>query len=183
LYKTEKKGGAVIKRVLIVLLALFLASCTYVIRKDLMGQGTRNPSLDALIQNPDAYRGKLFILGGLIARTTLKPEGSQVEAIYVSVDSFGLPEEATLTAHRYLALYPRDQGVLDPLIYKESTKITVAGIFTGTTQSKVDDMEYVFPVFNVIQIHLEKKEPAVVYEYYPYYWGPGWWGYPWGPWY
>lgn len=165
------------KLIAVVLLVFSLVSCGSVIRTDYMQQGTRNPSLTALIQDPDMQRDRLFILGGVIARTTLKADGSQIEALYVPVDSLGYPQGAVPSSQRFLALYPREQGILDPLIYQKNRRITIAGVFTGVVRGKVDEMEYVFPMFRITQVYLEPKRPAAVYYYYP-----AWWGYPGGPW-
>ncbi len=171
------------KLIAVALLVLSLVACTSAIRPDYMQQATKNPSLPSLVQNPDMYRGQLFILGGLIARTTLKPEGSEIEALFVPVDSFGYPQDTPLSSQRFLALYPREMGVLDPLIYQKNRRVTIAGTFTGIMAGKVDEMEYVFPVFRIVQIYLEPRRPAAVYYYYPPpYPGPIWWGYPGGVW-
>ena len=165
------------KLIAVVLLVLSLVSCVSAIRTDYMEQGTKNPSLAALIQNPDMHRDRLFILGGVVARTTLKAEGSEIEALYVPVDNLGYPQGTVSSSQRFLALYPREQGILDPLIYQRNRRITIAGVFTGIVRGKVDEMEYVFPLFRIKQVYLEPKRPAAVYYYYPV-----WWGYPGGPW-
>ena len=171
------------RTVIILILLICLVSCTSVIRKDLIEQGTRNPSLAELIRDPEMYRNRIFILGGVVARTTLKPEGSEIEALYIPVDSFGYPQETGISSHRFLAVYPREQGVLDPLIYQKDRVISIAGTFTGVVASRLDEMEYVFPHFRITQIYLQPKKPAMAYYYYPPpYGGPLWWGYPWGPW-
>ncbi len=168
------------KKVMMVLLVLSLASCTSAIRTDLMEQGTRNPSLAALTENPEAYRGQLFVFGGIIARTTLKAEGSEIEALYVPVDGWGYPQDHVSSSQRFLAVYPRDKGILDPLVYQKDRGISIAGTFTGIITGKVDEMGYEFPVFRIMQIYLEPRRPPGVYYYYPAYMGPGWWGYrPW----
>jgi len=146
------------KRLSALFLLLVLLSCAPVIRKDLMEQGTRNPDLASLVQNADANRDKLFVLGGIIARTTVTPEGSEIEALYVPVDSYGRTERASASSMRYMAIYPKERGVLDPLIYKRHRSMTIAGVFTGTTKGMLDKMAYVFPVFTIVQIHLQTEE-------------------------
>lgn len=171
------------KPFILILIVVSFVSCTSAIRPDYMQQGTKNPSLAALVRSPDMYRDRMFILGGLIARTTLKPEGSEIEALFVPVDNWGYPQDVALSSQRFLALYPLENGVLDPLIYQKNRRITIAGTFTGTLAGKVDEMEYVFPVFRIMQIYLEPRRPAAVYYYYPPpYPGPIWWGYPGGVW-
>jgi outer membrane lipoprotein len=169
------------KRLSVVLILLLLVSCASVIRKDLMETGTRNPDLAALVQDPDVHRNKLFILGGIIAHTSVTPQGSEIEALYVPVNSLGRTKKASEPTGRFLAVYPKEKGVLDPLIYKRNRRITIAGVFTGTAKGMLDKMEYVFPVFTIVQIHLGKEVRYVeIYPYYDYpYWGPYWEPYWW----
>lgn len=144
-----------------------------------MDEGTRKVSFPDLIQDPAAYTGKLFILGGLIVNTKLTEKGSEIEALYVPVDSKGRLEEYTSTygGGRYLAIYPKAQGILDPVIYKQGREISIAGIFTGTQKGKINEMEYTYPVFEIRQLYLWPEEQyymAPAYPYpYPYWWyGP-----------
>jgi len=166
---------------------LLLASCAPVLNSELMGEGTRNASLDELKANPDAHKGKLFILGGLIVETRFAEKGSQVEVLSVPVDSRGYPEESEGTDGRFLALLPKEKGLLDPLVFKKGREISLAGTFIETRKAKIDEMEYVYPVFEIRQIILFKEAYYYEYPYYPHYgypypygYGPPWWG-PWPP--
>jgi len=44
-----------------------------------------------------------------------------------------------------VAIYPKEMGVLDPLIFK-GRNFAIAATFTGTTKGTVDKAEYVYPV-------------------------------------
>lgn len=148
-----------------------------------MDEGIRNVSFPNLLQDPAAYSGKLFILGGLIVDTKLTERGSEIEALYVPVDSKGNLEEDThrYAGGRYLAIYPKERGILDPVIYKQRREITLAGVFTGTQKGKINEMEYTYPVFEIKQLYLWPEQRYYMYPYYypyPYWWyyGPPWWG-------
>lgn len=167
---------ATTKRVLAALFFLLLASCSYVIRKDLMEETTRNPDLAVLDQSPDECRNDLFVLGGIVTRTALTPQGLEIEALYVPVDSRGRAEEASISGRRFLAIYPNELGVLAPRVYGRDRSITIAAAFVGTTRGTADKREYALPVFKIAQIHSEERY-VEAYPYYPKgYWGPGWWG-------
>ncbi len=168
-------------------LALLVSACVSpVIRKDLLETGMRNVPPQVLATNPAAYKGKVIILGGIIANTTVTAEGTVIEAVFVPVDHNGYLQN-TLGTGRYLAIWPKSSGILDPLIYKRNRLITVAGTFTGTRPGKLGKANYVFPVIDAVQIFLWKERqyyPAYAYPYYygPYY-GPYWWyGYPYPYW-
>jgi len=169
------------KLLLASLVLIFLSSCASVLNSDLMREGMRDFSLTDVVNNPDLYRGKLFVLGGIIAAATVTQSGSLIEAIYVPVDSFGYFRDVRPDG-RFLALYPREQGLLDPLVYGTGKHVTLAACFTGTQQGKIGQMDYIFPSFRIAQIYLWRRVEYVPPPYY--YPGPYWgssWGPPWGP--
>ena len=152
---------------------LALSACSPVLTRDLMNQRARDVPFDQLREVPEAYKGKLFILGGLIVDTRLVEKGSQIEALAVPVDSLGYLQAMERSQGRFLALYPRSKGLLDPVIYRKGREVTLAGEFVEARKGKIDEMEYVYPVFEIREIYLweERKNyygPAY-YPYYPYY--------------
>ena len=173
---------------------LLFSACGPVLNKELMREGTRNISFPDLTANPDQYRGKLFILGGIIVDAKFTQKGSQIEALYVPVDSRGyLQEDGKYAGGRFLAFYPKERGLLDPVIYKKSREITLAGTFLNIHKGKIDEMEYSYPVFEIRQLYLWEEQqyyPAPAYPWYsypyPYGWYDPWWPYspypyPYGP--
>jgi outer membrane lipoprotein len=168
------------KRWVFILLAGFLlASCVSVIRKDLMDTGIRRFSFADVMKAPELYQGKLFILGGKIVSVKLTDKGSLIEAVYVPVDWTGALEEVKQPFTRFLALYPKSRGILDPLIYKKDREITLAATLSGTESGKIDEMAYIFPFFVAEQVYLWDETPMVLYApYYP--WGSSYYRYP-GP--
>jgi outer membrane lipoprotein len=170
------------KIVLLAFAAVLVASCAPVIRSDLMDRGIRDFSFNDLLAKPEMYRGQLFILGGIIVSTTVAEEGSLIEALYLPVDSSGYLKDNKGRTFRFLALYPKEKGILDPVIYRRGRQVTVAGIFKGLRPGKIDQMEYAFPEFAIDDCYLWEELPQVQYvpRYYAPY--PGWdpfWGPPW----
>jgi outer membrane lipoprotein len=175
------------RNVFILMMAILIfSSCAPVLNKELMREGTRNISFPELLANPDQYTGKLFILGGIIVDTKFTQKGSQIEALYVPVDSRGyLQEDGKYSGGRFLAFYPKSRGLLDPMIYKKNREITLAGTFLTIQKSKIDEMEYSYPVFEIRQLYLWEEQqyylgPAYPYPWYPYPYGwyDPWWPYP-----
>jgi len=175
------KGGETMRKLLLAALVLVtFSSCATVIRKDLMETGARDISLEDMTRDPARYTGKLFILGGTIVNTTVTETGSLINAVYIPVNKYGHLKDRPPDG-RFLALYPKERGILDPILYDRNRQITVAATFTGTQRGKIGQMDYIFPVFLIEQIYLW---PRVLYYPYPYpyyYWGP-YWGPPFGPW-
>ncbi len=136
--------------ILLLLAGVSLAGCAPVIRNDLMDTGIRNVPLLEVRAHPDLYKGKLMILGGIITGTTVTPEGSLIEAIYVSVDSQGY-----LTGNEgegYLAAFPKGSGAIDPLIYYKGRKFTLAAEFVRMHKGAADEGGFAYPLFEIKQI-------------------------------
>ena len=165
--------------------SLFLVSCAPVLSRELMRARQRNVSFAELRANHDAYKGKLYILGGLIVETRFTKQGSQIEVLAVPVDSYGYLKEHERSNGRFLAVYPKSKALLDPVVYKEGREVTLAGEFREIRKGKIDDMEYDYPVFEIRQIYLFEEQQyynMYPYPYYPYYPYPYWYDPYWGPW-
>jgi outer membrane lipoprotein len=164
------------------IVSLLLSSCAPVLDRQLMREGQRNVSFDELRSNPDAYRGKLFILGGLIVETRFTEQGSQLEVLSVPVDSSGYLKESERSNGRFLAVYPKSKALLDPIVYKKRREVTLAGEFREIRKGKIDEMEYEYPVFEIRQIYLFEEQQYYNMYPYPYYPYPYWYNPYWGPW-
>jgi outer membrane lipoprotein len=175
---------------MLVLLALSLIfySCAPVLNREYMREGSREVSFQLLEENPNDFKGRLFILGGVIVQTKFTAAGSQIEAVHVPVDGSGYFEENGRSEGRFLAVSPKDGAMLDPEVYQRGRRITLAGEFVELRKGMIDEMEYVYPVFRIKQIYLWPQEtsyyPAPYYYYdpwfypYPYYYWDPWWSYP-----
>ena len=172
---------------IISVVSLLLVSCAPVLNREFMREGQRNISFDELRANPDVYKGRLYVLGGLIAETRFTEKGSQLEVLSVPVDSSGYLMENERSNGRFLAVYPKDKGLLDPIVYKKGREVTLAGEFREIRKGRIDEMEYDYPVFEIRQIHLFEEQQyynRYPYPYYPYYPNPYWYdpyGGPWPP--
>lgn len=170
------------------LLSFFLISCAPVLHKELMETGIREISFSDIKQNPIRYQGKLFILGGIIVNTKLREDGTLIEALYVSVDSRGYLKGIGRSHERFLALFPRESGVLDPIIFRPGREVTIAAEFLRIQEGKIDDLDYVYPLFKIKELYLweERKEYYLIpyyYEPYPFWWDyPYWWDRPYWRW-
>lgn len=134
-----------------------LASCaTPAIQKDLLERGRRDVSPAELSGNPASYVGQVFVLGGVIADTRVTAEGALIEALYVPVDSSGylLSESKERWRGRFLAFYPKERGLLDPLLYRSGRRVTIAGTFIETRMGQIGEMSYVFPVLRIEDLRL-----------------------------
>ena len=172
-------------RLFIIFMVTALLSCASVIRQDLVGNAVYNFPLTDVIENPDFYKGKTLMFGGVIAKTKLTKEGSLIEALYVPVDSNGYHKVISNSAGRFLAFFPGNKKLLDPMIFQEKREVTIAGEYVGTRKGKIDEIEYVYPLFKIIELYLWEEEREDYYRYprhrlhmgYPWHYGYGlWWG-------
>ena len=168
-------------------LCIILFSCAPVLNRTYMQEGEREVSFQTLRENPGQYQSKLFILGGVIVHTKFTEAGYQIEAMHVPVDRYGYFEDTGRSEGRFLALANKDGMMPDPIVYQPGRRITLAGESVGTRKGKIDEMEYVYPIFRIKQIYLWPKErrnypPPYYYEPwfypYPYYYRYPWWKYP-----
>ena len=161
---------------IIVIVILALGGCSPVLNRDLMNQGVREFQLGHIVETPEVFKNHLFILGGVIVDTKLAETGSQIEALFIPVNAYGDLKDTGWYQGRFLAIYSRSKGLLDPLIYKKGREITLAGDFIGVRKGKIDELEYTYPVFEIRQIYLWEENrlypyvwPYPYYYYYPYY--------------
>ncbi len=166
-------------------LFLLLSACAPVLDRGLLREGGHAVSFTELRTNPDLYKGRLFIFGGVIVQAKFAGSGSQLEAMHVPVDRYGYFQDRGRSEGRFLAV--SSDSALDPLVYRRGRRVTLAAEFIGTRKGVIDEMEYLYPVFRIRQVYLWPKErryypPAYYYDpwFYPYpyyYWDPWWGGY------
>jgi len=94
--------------------ALVLAGCAPVLDRDLMNAGARQFQLSHLVETPEVFKDHLFILGGVIVDTKLTEQGSQIEALFVPVNSSGYLRDSTLYQGRFIAVYARRRACWIP---------------------------------------------------------------------
>jgi outer membrane lipoprotein len=162
---------------------IFLFGCAPVLRPELLQSASIDVPFDDMREHPSLYKGKLYLLGGIIDKTKTSDAGSLIEAVYIPVDSKGYLKGARLSQERFLALWPKSRGLLDPLIYRQKRSITIAGEFIEPRKGKIDEMDYTYAVFEIQDVYLWEEQyyympPAYPYPPYPYYYPYWWWEFP-----
>ena len=126
-------------------MVLVQTGCSPVLNRNLMDTGVREFQLSHLVETPEVFKDHLFILGGVIVDTKLTEKGSQIEALFIPVNGSGYLKDYQRHQGRFLAVYSRSKGILDPMIYKKGREITLAGDFMEVRKGKIDEMEYPLP--------------------------------------
>lgn len=155
-------------------LCLLISACAYPISQQFRDEARKDLSFSTVLQNPTTYRGAVVIWGGVIINTLNRPEETEITVLQTPLDSGGEPADEKFSRGRFIAKSPR---FLDPEIYKNGRKITVAGEITGQETRPLGAMQYRYPVLLIKELHLWEKEP-VTYVYPPYYRGYWHWYYP-----
>lgn len=158
-------------------LAFIATGCAPVISKGLRAQVDKEIRFEEVIQNPDAYQGKVVLWGGVIIGAKNQKEGTLIEILQKPTGMDGRPKDVDLSAGRFLAIY---DGYLDVAIYAQGREVTVAGEIMGKRGLPLGEIEYTYPLLSVKEIHLwPLKSQDMVYPYpcwyYPWYfsyWGP-----------
>lgn len=167
---------------LFALVLLTLSACAPAVSPQLRRQADQNLSFPVLAADPEAQKGKIVILGGVIAQTTPKPGRTELEIVQKPLDSGDEPKISDNSGGRFLVIADR---FLDPLIYRQDRRITVAGEVVGSEVRKLNELEYRYPVLNSRELKLwppPSQGPVPVYWGLGVGFGPGPYGYwGWGP--
>ena len=165
--------------ILVFLSLMIFSACAPIIPQELKRSIREKITIQGVVKDPDAYKGKMVLWGGEVLRTVNKKEGTMIEVLQLPLDRRDRPKDVDTSGGRFLVIYP---GFLDVAIYRPGREITVAGKVQGIRKLPLGEIEYEYPLLKAEEIHLWKIKPEeikVYHEYPPYpYWYPYWWWYP-----
>jgi outer membrane lipoprotein len=159
-----------------------LSACAPAMSKKVRQEADQSLSFAVLANDPEAYKGKIVIVGGVIAQTTPKSGQTELEIVQKPLESSNLPETTDRSEGRFLVI---TDSFLDPLIYKKDRKITVAGEVVGSEVRKLNELDYRYPVIKSQELKLwpqtKSGAPVILGIGVGGGWGGpyGYWG--WGP--
>jgi outer membrane lipoprotein len=156
------------------LAVLLLNGCARVISQPVLQQVDETLTYRTLAADPQAYVGKMVLLGGTIVQAVPRTGETEIEVVQKDLDSSGEPRLTDDSAGRFLVVVDR---FLDPAIYKAGRDLTVAGRVTGALVRRIGEIDYRYPVVAAMELHLcrpwQPLSPAITP--YPY---RRWWLYP-----
>lgn len=138
-------------------LIFFLTGCAHVVSEQTRQRLDAGVYVEALFQNPDSYKGKTVMLGGVIASAKNTAEGTYIEIVERPLDSRGRPIDTDISRGRFIMFY---KGYLDTAIYTQGRKITVAGSVAGSMVRPLGDVDYNYLLLNSIEHHLIRPRQA-----------------------
>lgn len=144
-------------------------------------------SLAEVSKNPNAFKGRIVIWGGVIIGVTDEKDGawaSLIEVLEKRLDWQEEPERRESSGGRFLVLVKK---ALDPSVYRPDREITVAGEIIGERTKPLGQTAYRYPLLLSQQIYLWREyryDPPLYYPDFPFYpWGyhdpwfsDPWWG-------
>ncbi len=160
-------------------LFLLVSGCAPVISKELRTQVAREITFREVIQDPDVYKGKLVLLGGVIIGAKNLEEGTLIEVLQKPADRRGRPRDVDQSDGRFMALY---EGFLDAAIYSEGREVTVAGEVKGKRVLPLGEIQYAYPLIAIKEIYLWPPKTKERFYLYPYWYYPWWYDSYWGHW-
>jgi outer membrane lipoprotein len=161
--------------------------CAHVVSATLRQQAQPPVSFAELRANPEALKGRTVIVGGEILQTTNLRDATRIEVLQRPLNVSESPQLTDATGGRFMALC---NEYLDPAVYAQHRRITVAGQVMGTYEGKVGEADYTYPLISCEETHVFPSATAELLKYaanpwwYPRYypWVVGAYPYPfWGP--
>ena len=131
--------------------ALLMVGCTPVISDNVLKSIDKNVTYQALLENPDQYRGKTLLLGGSILETTPMADKTVIMVLQYPLASNNQPDLTSVSKGRFLV---ETEGFLDPAVYRAGRQITVAGMVTGKETRKLGQVNYPYPVLVSKELYL-----------------------------
>lgn len=148
---------------LLLTLFLLMTGCTHWISEQSRVVADRTVTFGHLRENPDLYRGKLVLVGGIVAAVARTGEGTQLDVIEYRLDSRELPDQVVPSRGRFLATTPE---FLDPATFKPGALVSMMGEVAGKKVQLLGSAEYTYPVIAIKEIHaIELPEIHPEYDY------------------
>ena len=185
------------------LLALFSGCSSPPVSRDLQRQA-KQVTFHQVRADPEGTSGTVVIWGGRIINVANDTNGSSIYIVGLPVSRNGSPaRDGGTSPGRFIAASP---NFLDPEMFPPGARITIAGQLDGVSTEQLGDMNYTYPVLDIIETHIwperqsNPNSTASRASWNVYmgpawgapgwgpgpYWGPGWgpyayWGPGWGP--
>lgn len=139
----------------ILTICVLLGGCAHVISKESRELVDSAITFNELKKNPEAYRGKVVMLGGIIAAVRNNNEGGEIEIVQYELDYRGRPDPSGMSAGRLLA---RSDKFLDPMVFLRGHRVTVVGRVDGLAKRFLDGVPYNYPVVTIRELQLLKPD-------------------------
>ena len=178
LLTSKTMGLAVIVGALIALSSGCTATST--VPNSLQTQIDKSLTFSQIKESPDAYRGRVVLLGGEVLSAKRLKDGTLIEILQLPLDGQEPVWDRTKSQGRFVAI---QKDFLDPATLPHGTRVTIVGEVTGVVTLPLDETEYAYPTLEIKNLMVwpdrTARNPQGPYPgpyYYPGpYWGRGYW--------
>jgi outer membrane lipoprotein len=139
------------KRFLLILIIMSLFGCAHVVSEEMRQKAYGEPSASVLFKDPDSFKGRTVILGGVIVSSINAKEGTYIEVLQKPLDHLGKPEDTDISSGRFIIFY---EGYLDTAVYSQWREVTVAGEVMGKKVQPLGEIQYPYPLIKSKELHL-----------------------------
>ena len=140
-----------VKNAFLILLIFVLAGCAHVISQEALQEVDEDIYFEDILENPDRYIGKSILLGGDIIETRTLSEKTILLVLQRPLGFRKRPVTDGDSKGRFMV---ESSDFLDPAIYSEGRKVTVAGAFRGKEVRPLGNGTYGYPVIVAKEIYL-----------------------------
>jgi outer membrane lipoprotein len=133
------------------LVILLLTGCAPIISQEVLRDVDKDLPFQAVLSNPDHFRGKTILLGGRIIETTPLEGKTRVTVLQYPLGFRDKPSVDSASEGRFIA---EAQGFLDPVVYSAGRQVTVAGIVDGKEVLPIGEISYTYPIVTSREIYL-----------------------------
>ena len=128
-----------------------LSGCASVISQRALHEVDQTLIFEQLLENPEAHKGKIVLLGGTIIETQNFSDRTLIVVLKCPLGFRKKPRVEDVSRGRFI-IYTL--GFLDPAIYRHGRKITVVGSVMGREVRPLGKIEYSYPVIEKSELYL-----------------------------
>ena len=122
---------------------LLFPACATTVPPEALKDVDKEISFERLLKNPEAFKGKIVVLGGSIISIENMPDKTMLMVLQHDLNSDQEPLQNDQSKGRFMVYVP---GFLDPVIYGKGRRITVVGTVVGEETRPLNEVSYVYPV-------------------------------------
>lgn len=117
-------------------------------------------------RQPDAYRGKLMLVGGKVVSVTPLKEGTRIELQQMPLSSQLVPDATRQEGDDRFVVIDLDKKISDPAVLENNELITIVGEVLGSDTVTVNDHEQVVPKFGIKHVTVWERDSLLPFYGY-----------------
>lgn len=133
------------------ILFFVLVGCAHVMPEEILERVDNTVTPEILFRDPEAHKGSIVLLGGMIVSSRNANEGTYLEVLQKPLDRRGRPKDVDESAGRFIVLY---NGYLDSAIYSQGKSVSVVGEVIGSENRPLGETEYRYILLKSIELKL-----------------------------